>query len=200
MYLAIGVEPTKEIAATSGMVEQRVDGLLVAVHDVEHAVGEPRLRRRARRSRLETLGSRSEGLSTNVLPVAIAIGCIHIGTMIGKLNGVIPAHTPSGCRNECRSTSVETWSENSPLVSSAIPHAYSTTSMPRTTSPLASSKVLPCSAEMIRASSSVCCTTSSRKANITRARRTTETSLHSSNAALAACTAASTSAALPRRT
>ena len=77
--------------------------------------------------------------------------------MIGKLNGVIPAHTPSGCRNECRSTSVETWSENSPLVSSAIPHANSTTSMPRTTSPLASSTVLPCSAEMIRASSSVCC-------------------------------------------
>ena len=146
--------------------------------------------------KFDTHGSRSEGLSTNVFPVAIAIGCIHIGTMIGKLNGVIPAHTPSGCRNECRSTSVETWSENSPLVSSAIPHAYSTTSMPRTTSPLASSKVLPCSAEMIRASSSVCCTISSRNANMTRARRTTDTSLQLSNAALAACTAASTSAAL----
>ena len=58
--------------------------------------------------KLETLGSRSDGLRTNVLPVAMAIGCIHIGTMIGKLNGVIPAQTPSGCRNECRSTSVET--------------------------------------------------------------------------------------------
>ena len=135
-----------------------------------------------------------------MLPVAIAIGCIHIGTMIGKLNGVIPAHTPSGCRNECRSTSVETWSENSPLVSSAIPHAYSTTSIPRTTSPLASSNVLPCSAEMIRASSSVCCTTSSRKANITRARRTTDVSLHEANAVFAAWTAASTSAAPARRT
>ena len=50
--------------------------------------------------------------------------------MIGKLNGVIPAQTPSGWRKECRSTSVETWSENSPLVSSAIPQANSTTSMP----------------------------------------------------------------------
>ena len=32
----------------------------------------------------------------NALPQAIAIGCIHIGTMTGKLNGVIPAQTPSG--------------------------------------------------------------------------------------------------------
>ena len=52
-----------------------------------------------------------------MLPVAIAIGYIHIGTMAGKLNGVIPAHTPSGWRNENRSTPVETWSENSPLSS-----------------------------------------------------------------------------------
>ena len=43
MYFAIGVEPTNEIAATSGMVEQRVDGDLVAVDDVEDAVGQPGL-------------------------------------------------------------------------------------------------------------------------------------------------------------
>ena len=99
MYFAIGVEPTNETAATSGVVEERVDGRLVAVHHVEHAVGQARLgpqlgdehRRR---------GSRSLGLSTNVLPVAIATGYIHIGTMAGKLNGVIPAQTPSGWRNE----------------------------------------------------------------------------------------------------
>ena len=45
-------------------------------------------------------GSFSEGFSTNVFPQAIAIGNIHIGTMAGKLNGVIPATTPSGCRSE----------------------------------------------------------------------------------------------------
>ena len=128
-----------------------------------------------------------------MFPVAIATGCIHIGTMIGKLNGVIPAHTPNGCRNECRSMSVETWSENSPLVNSAIPHANSTTSIPRMTSPLASSNVLPCSAEMIRARSSVRALTSSRNANMTRERLTTDVSLQLANAALAACTAASTS-------
>ncbi len=33
-----------------------------------------------------------------VTAVAMAIGNIHIGTMAGKLNGVIPATTPSGWR------------------------------------------------------------------------------------------------------
>ena len=42
----------------------------------------------------------SEGLRTKVLPQAMAIGNIHIGTMAGKLNGVMPAHTPSGWRSE----------------------------------------------------------------------------------------------------
>jgi len=40
------------------------------------------------------LGSRSEGLSTKVLPQATAMGHIHSGTMAGKLNGVMPAVTP----------------------------------------------------------------------------------------------------------
>ena len=35
-----------------------------------------------------------------MFPVAIATGCIHIGTITGKLNGVMPATTPSGWRNE----------------------------------------------------------------------------------------------------
>ena len=33
-----------------------------------------------------------------MLPQAIATGNIHIGTMHGKLNGVMPATTPSGWR------------------------------------------------------------------------------------------------------
>ena len=45
-------------------------------------------------------GSFSDGLSTKALPHAIASGNIHIGTMAGKLNGVIPATTPSGWRIE----------------------------------------------------------------------------------------------------
>nr|BFE71566.1 hypothetical protein GCM10020092_048670 [Actinoplanes digitatis] len=56
-------------------------------------------------------GSRSLGLSTNVLPQAIATGYIHIGTITGKLNGVMPAQTPSGSRKLNTSTPVEAWSE-----------------------------------------------------------------------------------------
>ena len=48
-------------------------------------------------SRIVTIGSCSEGFSTKVLPVAMAIGNIQSGIMAGKLNGVMPAQTPSGC-------------------------------------------------------------------------------------------------------
>ena len=46
-----------------------------------------------------------------MLPQAIATGYIHIGTIAGKLNGVMPATTPSGSRKEKVSTPAETWSE-----------------------------------------------------------------------------------------
>src|SRR6266542_4175474 len=64
-----------------------------------------------RATRLDADGSRSLGLRMKVLPQAIAIGCIHIGTIAGKLNGVMPAQTPSGWRKEYASTPLETWSE-----------------------------------------------------------------------------------------
>ena len=60
-------------------------------------------------------GSFSEGLSINAFPQAIAIGNIHIGTIAGKLNGVIPATTPNGCLIDQLSTLVPTFSENSPF-------------------------------------------------------------------------------------
>ena len=61
-------------------------------------------------SRSEAAGSRSDGLSTKAFPQAMATGNIHIGTMAGKLNGVMPATTPRGWRTECTSTSVDTCS------------------------------------------------------------------------------------------
>ena len=42
------------------------------------------------------MGSCSEGLSTKVLPQAMAKGNIHSGIIAGKLKGVMPAHTPMG--------------------------------------------------------------------------------------------------------
>ena len=45
-------------------------------------------------------GSFSLGLSTTVLPHAIALGTNHSGTIAGKLNGEITPTTPSGWRIE----------------------------------------------------------------------------------------------------
>jgi hypothetical protein len=47
-----------------------------------------------------TVGVFSDGLSTNAFPQAMAIGNIHIGTIPGKLNGVMPTQTASGRRIE----------------------------------------------------------------------------------------------------
>ena len=129
-----------------------------------------------------------------VLPQASAIGNIHIGTMAGKLNGVIPATTPTGCRIEYASTPVETFSEKPPLSKCGMPQAKSTTSRPRATSPAASEVTLPCSAVISAARSDWRLRASSRKANITPARLTSEVSRQPGRAALAAATAASTSA------
>ena len=49
-------------------------------------------------SAIGVIGSCSEGFSTKVLPQTIAIGNIHSGIIAGKLNGVMPAQTPSGWR------------------------------------------------------------------------------------------------------
>ncbi len=49
-------------------------------------------------------GSFSLGLSTTVLPQAMAEATIHSGTITGKLKGVIAATTPTGCLTECTST------------------------------------------------------------------------------------------------
>ncbi len=150
--------------------------------------------------RSEGHGSVGLGFSTKVLPAAIATGNIHIGTITGKLNGVMPATTPSGWRRVQLSMPVETWSVKSPLSSCGMPQANSTMSMPRLTSPWASVKTLPCSAVIRWASSSLCLLSSSRNLNITRARRIGGVSAQAGKAAWAAATAASTSARLASAT
>ncbi|MNE82984.1 hypothetical protein D3C80_1797580 [compost metagenome] len=49
-------------------------------------------------------------MSTKVLPQAMATGNIHIGTITGKLNGVMPATTPRDWRRVQLSMLVETCS------------------------------------------------------------------------------------------
>ncbi len=199
MYSAIGVEPTKLTAAMSGCARIASTAALSPCTTLNTPSGSPACFSSSAISS-DGDGSRSLGFSTKLLPQAMAIGNIHIGTMHGKLNGVMPAHTPSGWRSENWSIPVEICSEYSPLSRCGMPVANSTTSSPRTTSPLASSKTLPCSRVISRASASWFFSSSSLNLNITRARRSAGVSAQAGNAAFAACTAASTVDASPRRT
>ena len=55
-------------------------------------------------------GTCSDGLSTNVLPQATAKGRNQSGTIAGKLNGAMAAHTPIGCRMTVQSMPGATFS------------------------------------------------------------------------------------------
>ena len=101
-----------------------------------------------------TPGSRSEGFRMNALPQAIAGAIFHSGIIAGKLNGVMPATTPSGWRIEYTSMPGPAPSVNSPFIMCGAPMQTSTTSRPRWMSPLASAMVLPCSRARMSASSS----------------------------------------------
>ena len=74
-----------------------------------------------------------------------------------------------------------------------MPQANSTTSIPRVTEPRASSRVLPCSDDTMRASSSRRSRSSIWKRNRMRARAGGAVAAQSGKAARAAATAASTS-------
>ena len=155
---------------------------------------------RSSASRIGTEGSRSDGLRMKALPQASAGANFHIGIMAGKLNGVIPATTPSGWRSENRSMPGPALSLNSPFSRCGMPQANSTTSSPRWMSPLESAKVLPCSEESSRARLSNSFCTSSRNLNITRARRCGLVAAQAGCAASALAIACSISALLAKAT
>ena len=80
-----------------------------------------------------------------MLPQAIATGNIQSGTIAGKLNGVMPAHTPTGWRIVSQSTCRAMLASDWPMIRLGMPQANSTISMPRWTDARASASVLPCS-------------------------------------------------------
>jgi hypothetical protein len=123
----------------------------------------------------------------------MALANIHIGTMAGKLNGVMPATTPRGWRIEYTSTPVDACSLNPPLMRFGMPQANSTFSSPRATSPRASDSTLPCSAVRWAAISLRLASTSSRKWNMTSDRRLSDVARQSWAACVATATAPSTS-------
>src|SRR5882672_1703317 len=191
MCFAIGVEPTKETAWMPGWLRIASTAVLSPWITLSTPSGKPAsLKSSAIRTDAE--GTFSEGLRMNVLPQAIAIGNIHSGTITGKLNGVMPAQTPTGWRSVCVSTWVPTFSAYSPFSKWGMPQANSTTSMPRCTEPIASGSVLPCSSVTMRASCFWFACRSCRNFCMTRARRSGGVSRHSGKAAAAAFTAEST--------
>ena len=95
-YLAMGVEPTKLTALMSGCPRMASTATLSPCTTLNTPSGSPASAHSAASSS-DADGSFSDGLSTKALPQAMASGNIHIGTMAGKLNGVMPATTPTGC-------------------------------------------------------------------------------------------------------
>jgi len=140
--------------------------------------------------KIEADGSFSDGFRMNVLPHAIAFPNIHIGTIAGKLNGVMPATTPSGWRIWKTSTPVDACSVKPPLSRFGMPVANSRFSSPRATSPSASEGTLPCSAVSSAAISFRCCSTRFRTRNMMSVRFESDVARQAGNAALAAATAA----------
>ena len=99
MYSAIAEEPTKPIALTRGSVSSASTASLSPLTTLSTPAGSP-ASTSSSASRIGTDGSRSDGLRMKALPQASAGANFHIGIMAGKLNGVMPATTPSGWRSE----------------------------------------------------------------------------------------------------
>src|ERR671934_1043653 len=99
MYFAIGVEPTNDTALMSGCSSTASTATLSPCTTLKTPSGTP-ASFSSSAVHSDADGSFSDGFSTNVLPQARAGAHIHIGTIAGKLNGVIPATTPSGWRIE----------------------------------------------------------------------------------------------------
>ena len=99
MYSAIDDEPTKPIAITRGSVSSVSTASLSPLTTLRMPSGRPALRNSSA-IRIGTDGSRSDGFRMKALPQAMAGAHFHSGIIAGKLNGVMPATTPSGWRIE----------------------------------------------------------------------------------------------------
>ena len=97
MYCAIGVEPTNEIERTVGWCSSASTATLSPCTTFSTPSGSP-ASFMIFASQIAALGSFSDGFSTTVLPVAIASGKNHSGTIAGKLNGEMMPTTPTGWR------------------------------------------------------------------------------------------------------
>src|ERR1700735_5296478 len=97
MVLAMGVEPTNDTAAMPGWARIASTASLSPCTTLNTPLGKP-----ASRINSATIsegdGSIGLGFRMKQFPAAMAMGYIQAGTITGKLNGVMPATTPSGWR------------------------------------------------------------------------------------------------------
>src|SRR4029453_8766056 len=119
-YRAIGVEPTNETAAISGCSSTASTATLSPWTTLKTPSGSP-ASFSSSAVYIDAEGSFSDGFSTKQFPHAIAGAHIHMGTIAGKLNGVIPPTTPSGWRIEYTSMPDEAFSEEAPLPTPRTP-------------------------------------------------------------------------------
>src|ERR1700748_1824551 len=110
----MGVEPTKLTALMPGWARMASTATLSPCTTLNTPSGSPASAHSDAISS-DADGSFSDGLRTNAFPHPLASGNIHIGTMAGKLNGVMPATTPTGCRSEDTVTPVETVPAHTPF-------------------------------------------------------------------------------------
>src|SRR6187200_1109401 len=109
----MAVDPTNEIDFTSGWVSSASTASLSPLTTFMIPSGSPASAHSCAIA-IVADGSFSLGLITTAFPQATATGTNHSGTIAGKLNGEMTATTPSGCRIEYESTSVETFSAKLP--------------------------------------------------------------------------------------
>ncbi|SKY24496.1 Uncharacterised protein [Mycobacteroides abscessus subsp. abscessus] len=105
----MGVEPTKLTALMLLLVSNSSTAVLSPCRTLNTPSGRP-ASFQSSASQIDALGSFSDGLTTTVLPAAMAMGKNHMGTMAGKLNGLMMATGPSGWCTEWMSTLVEAFS------------------------------------------------------------------------------------------
>src|SRR5919197_1499671 len=149
MYLATGVDPTKLMARTLGCESSVSTATLVPFTRFTTPGGRPVCSTISKARRMLT-GTFSDGFRTKVLPQAMARGRNQKGTITGKLNGVMAATTPKGCRMVISSMPRATSSRLWPCMSMVIPQATSTLSMARRISARDSASVLPFSSVIKR--------------------------------------------------
>src|SRR5215212_2092555 len=94
-YWAVRVAPTNEIALIFGWSSRAFTASWAPFTRFITPGGNPACSISSN-TRRWTIGSCSDGLRMNVLPVATAYGQNQKAIMNGKLNGVIAAQTPSG--------------------------------------------------------------------------------------------------------